>query len=65
MKGNFININYKENKKNKNIYFICPYLSLYFQTIKQLTGELDLLNLYREFKPDEGQFPDNYQFIAK
>ena len=33
MKGNFININYKENKKNKNIYFICPYLSLNFQTI--------------------------------
>ena len=40
-------------------------LNNFIKDIKQLTEELDLLNLYREFKPDEGQFPDNYQFIAK
>lgn len=33
MKGNFIDIyNYKENKIRT--YFLCPYLSCYFQTIK-------------------------------
>ena len=40
-------------------------LNNFIKDIKQLTEELDLLNSYREFKPDEGQFPDNYQFIAK
>ncbi len=34
MKGNFINIITKKKKENKNTYILlCPYLSLYFQTI--------------------------------
>lgn len=37
----------------------------FIKDIKQLTKELDFLNSYREYKSNEGQFPDKYQFIVK
>ena len=49
MKGNFININYKENKKKiiRTYILLCPYLSLYFQTIIfsiPLAGSFNILS---------------------